>query len=247
MRLLYPWVIATLSNASTILQDSQSRITVSTEGLSQGPEDDLEQTSSKNSATAKLNKTYRNALIGPTAPLMTSPEDFNGTSTYELFKHGMKLRESTPELKSEGAFGAYGEDGKYGWISYEEMDEWSRLTGNGIVNLHLDGPILDKDGKEWRMIGIYSEHRIGWTITELAASRQNITLVPIYDTGDESFVRSILEQTQIKSLIVSSKNAKRIMDLILKKEAGALENVIIIGDIFDKLMPKRCAQGLKRI
>ena len=192
----------------------------------------------------RTNAILRNGRLPPSTPLFHEPCGFNGTSTYDLFVHGLKRHEGTKREK-RGSFGVYSED-KYGWLTYKKMDVLIRLLGNGLVNLKLHGPIQDSDNRDWRMVGIYSEHRIGWTITELAAARQNITLVPIYDTADASFVWSILMQTNLTTIIASIPNAMKLIDMHVSASGSSLKTVIIIGDISDKdsILAKYPASGL---
>ena len=196
------------------------------------------------SSNTKGIKLLRNSAVAPPAPLVDGPIGFDGTSTYQLFENGLKRHKKTKREK-RGSFGTIS-DGKYGWITYKEMDVLSRLLGNGIVNLSLQGPVRDSDNLEWRMVGIYAEHRIGWTMTELAAARQNVTLVPIYDTGDASFVWSILTQTKLTSVIASVGNAIKLIDMHLTARDSSLKNVVVIGEIEEKMkiLEKYPANGL---
>jgi long-chain acyl-CoA synthetase len=177
-------------------------------------------------------------------PLLDQPVGFFGTSTYELFINGLRRHEGTKRDK-RGSFGVYS-DGKYGWITYKEMDELSRLLGNGLINLHMHGPVHNDRGGDRRMVGIYSEHRLGWTITELGAARQNITLVPIYDSGDASFVWSILSQTNLTTIIASPQNAMKLVDMHIAAGGSSLKHVVVIGELEDKLLilSKYPANGL---
>ena len=199
-----------------------------------------------NSSKVTLNsKTLiRNGAPASFGPLLDQPIGFFGTSTYELFVNGLRRHKGT-KREERGSFGVYS-GGKYGWITYGEMDRLSRLLGNGLLNLHMHGPVLDEHGASRRMVGIYSEHRLGWTITELGAARQNITLVPIYDSGDASFVWSILSQTNLTTIIASPHNAIKLVDMHIAAGGSTLKNVVVIGELDDKLsiLSKYPANGL---
>lgn len=163
--------------------------------------------------------------------LVSEPPEFNGQSIYDLFAHGI-YRSGT----SGGSFGVY-YGGRYEWISYRDVDEQSRLFGNGLSNLQLYGPVDSVGGVRWRMLGIYSEHRLAWTLTELASARQNITLVPIYDTANPNFVSSILHQTRVETVVVSDKKAGDLLRLLQRQaseESLIVKVVILIGTSSDR-------------
>jgi long-chain acyl-CoA synthetase len=170
---------------------------------------------------------FRSSFLQAGAQLIQTPSGTEKT-TYQLFHHGIGLAD-----KNRGSFGVF-EDGKYKWLTYEEMSVHAFLVGAGLDNLQLAGPVIGHDGEPRRMIGLYSDHRIGWTMTELGAARQNITLVPIYGTANPDFVRSILEQTQITTVIASPENAKRLLTLYIKsKSVLNLQQIVLMGDVHD--------------
>lgn len=177
---------------------------------------------------------YRTSTIGIDGDFVTAPEGFTGTSTYELFKRGLSRTDVRgPKV---GSFGLKTEgDDKYMWLTYEDMDTQSRLFANGLVELGLVEPIDDTRGQTWRFLGIYSEHRFHWTVTELAASRQNITLIPIYDTSKPDFVVSIIEQTKLATIVVSMNRAISFLQLVRDGLVASVSTIILIGSEFDRL------------
>lgn len=168
---------------------------------------------------------YRSSVLSEPGPFIEAPANFTGTSTFELFLRGLTRNEVRGS--KAGSFGLL--DGKkYTWLTYEEMDTQSRLFSRGLFEMELVQPDL-------RMLGIYSEHRIGWTITELAASRQNITLVPIYDTSRPDFVLSILQQTRVRTVVASVERAESLMSLISNNAQTSVRTIVLIGDDFDRI------------
>jgi long-chain acyl-CoA synthetase len=166
---------------------------------------------------------YRSALLGPDGQLMNEPKNFNGHSTYDLFLAGM--RKSGKKQKSFGFF----EKGKYKWLTYKQMDWHVKALGMGIVRMGLHG-LVTIDGQDWRMLAIYSEHRLGWTMTELAAAYQNVTLVPLYETSNPDFVKSILKQTQVSTVVASTPNAAKLLRLFHESSAGLnLRTIVLLG------------------
>lgn len=171
---------------------------------------------------------FRNSILGRDGPLVDGPAGFSGPTTYHLFNAGLKRAE-----KARGSFGLFA-SGKYHWLTYHEMAAHSYLFGNGLINLGLVDPVVGRDGEARRMLGIYSEHRVGWTITELAAARQNITLVPIYNTANPDFVSSILDQTQITTVVASTQTAEKLMSLLLNKRTN-VNQIVLLGEVDDEI------------
>jgi long-chain acyl-CoA synthetase len=115
------------------------------------------------------------------------------------------------------------------------MNNHVQILSDGIVELGLHGPI-DIDGKDWRMVAMYSEHRLAWTMIELAAARQNITIAPLYDTSKPDFVQSILRQTQVTTVFASAPNAAKLMKIMKESPEGInLKQIVVIGDDADRI------------
>lgn len=167
---------------------------------------------------------YRSSILAAEATLIQGPVDIPISSTYDMFSRGI-----TVARKDRHGFGFLDHRSKYQWLSYQQMDLHVSLLGNGIDNTKLYGPV-DVDGQSWRMVGIYSEHRIGWTMVELAAARHNITLVPLYDTSNPEFVLSILRQTQLQTVFVSFGNAVKLFQIARDhQDTLDLRQIALIG------------------
>ena len=137
-------------------------------------------------------------------------------STYDLFKRGLQLS------PFDQAFGTINEKNSLDWLTYTDMEEQSSALGKALVDNGLVDPV-EKDGQEWMFVGLYAEHRVEWTLTELAVARQGITLVPIYDTGSVSFVDSILRQTGLTTIVTTREKFGRISQNLNK-----IKNVILL-------------------
>ena len=178
---------------------------------------------------APLPRTIYRASLNGDSDLVSQPDGFTGSGTYDLLVHGVEV--SPPK---RGGFGFF--DGrKYKWLTYKQMQAHVQLLSDGIVNLHLHGPI-EIDGSEWRMIALYSEHRIGWTMVEMAAARQNITIVPLYDTSKQDFVVTIMRQTQVSTVFTSPPNAGKLLQMMKDSVTGVnLKQIILMGTAEDKI------------
>ena len=164
--------------------------------------------------------------------LLLRPLGSDANNTFDLFWNG--LVESSEG--DQGSFGSYVKE-SFTWVTYADMALYSKMLGRGITIQGLHGPVRDHLGRDWRMIGVYAEPSVAWAQTELAAARQNITLIPIYDTANPEFVESILRQTRVTTVFASTPNAGKLMQIVQDKRPGIhLGNVILFGTPEDRVV-----------
>ena len=63
------------------------------------------------------------------------------------------------------------------------------------------------------MIGIYAKNREEWTITDLAAILAGYAVVTLYDTLGKEYMDYILNQTELKTIVLQPDKVKGILDL----------------------------------
>lgn len=63
------------------------------------------------------------------------------------------------------------------------------------------------------MLGIYSENREEYVITELACMGHSITVVPIFVNHYQQQVEEVIDQTMLKTLAVSTETLPTILKL----------------------------------
>lgn len=81
-----------------------------------------------------------------------------------------------------------------------------------------------------KMMGIFSENRLQWWMTELACCSDSVTIVPI--AVEQQFVNderisNILNETELQTLCVSKRTIGVILDLKSKDMIKHLKNLII--------------------
>lgn len=84
--------------------------------------------------------------------------------------------------------------------------------------------------EEDKFIAIFSETRLEWIVTQIAACSDSITIVPISiqkELLDEDRVCYILETTGVSSIFCSQKTVSIIIDLKKKGKVPTIKNVII--------------------
>ena len=139
------------------------------------------------------------------------------SSPYELFLRGKSKKRTRPVWESMS--------GEY---QFPAIHRNVKKLGDGLTKLKLHGPFSAGDGREWRMIGILSEISYESSLVELAASRQNITLVQIPDMAEKAIVDKVIRTTGIKTVVVSQRNLETLTSVILE-QSNSVENIVVIG------------------
>ena len=70
------------------------------------------------------------------------------------------------------------------------------------------------DGELFSLVGIFSENRPEFVITELACIRDSIAVVPIYSNAAPSMVQGVLQQTEIATVFVSGYTCETIISVL---------------------------------
>jgi long-chain acyl-CoA synthetase len=77
-------------------------------------------------------------------------------------------------------------------------------------------PKVQTDDGVFRFMALYAKNRSEWTESDLGAMITGITVVTLYDTLGKESMEYILDQTHIKTIVLSSDKIKNVVDL--KKE-----------------------------
>ncbi|MEA3391917.1 MAG: AMP-binding protein, partial [Candidatus Marinimicrobia bacterium] len=108
------------------------------------------------------------------------------------------------------------------WVSftYQDINETIPRIGFGFHALGL---------KQKDRVGILSENRPEWNMTDLACAHFNFTSVPVYHTCIPKQIEFILNHAEVKILIVSSKEqADKV--IAIKSALKTLKYMIILND-----------------
>lgn len=84
-----------------------------------------------------------------------------------------------------------------------------------------------------RFVALYAKNREEWVITDFGCILTGITVVTLYDTLGKESLEYILDQTYIKTVVLSADKIKNIVDL--KKEGKIPKTTHII--YFDEVKP----------
>jgi len=129
------------------------------------------------------------------------------------------LRTSKADPKG-AALGWRENEGPYRWLNYGELYQLVQEVGSGYVN-HCQ--LKPKD-----FVGLFSVNRKEWVISEHACYTQSLVPVPLYDTLGPDASRYIINQTEMRVLVVSKSNVKKIKEII--KECPTLKYIVQMDD-----------------
>ena len=128
-----------------------------------------------------------------------------------------------------------GSAGEFVWKTYNEIDEISRRFAASIRPICPRRPL---GGWTFAGCGVWSRNREELYVLDIACERQDITIVPLYDTlGEESVVFS-LDQTCVETVAISAEQVKTLIPILDKMTY--VKNVIY----FDDKAPEELVKGL---
>uniref|UniRef100_A0A8C7J936 Long-chain-fatty-acid--CoA ligase n=1 Tax=Oncorhynchus kisutch TaxID=8019 RepID=A0A8C7J936_ONCKI len=148
---------------------------------------------------------------------------------YEVFLRGMRVSIDRPCLGSRKP------NQPYKWLSYREVAEKAECIGSALLHR---GHSQTGD----KHIGIFSQNRPEWTISELACYTYSLVCVPLYDTLGLEAIEYIIDQAAISTVICDLVDKVRlILDCVSGKE-HTLKTIVVMED-FDKELVARGQQS----
>jgi len=85
----------------------------------------------------------------------------------------------------------------YSWITYQEVLDRTQALGSGLI----------KEGAKTcpeQFIGIFSQNRVEWKITEQACNSFSMAIVPLYDTLGPESIEHIVTLCELKIIVVDN-------------------------------------------
>lgn len=137
------------------------------------------------------------------------------TTVYELFMRGL-------EVSNNGNCIGYrtGKKTPYQFMRYTDVYRHSRYFGSALVRkLGL------KPGND-TFIGIYAKNCPEWFITLMASIEQSMVIAPLYDTLDANAASYIINQTEMKVVVVDSSD--KVQKLLSNKSCPSLQHIIVV-------------------
>uniref|UniRef100_A0A669AYT2 Long-chain-fatty-acid--CoA ligase n=1 Tax=Oreochromis niloticus TaxID=8128 RepID=A0A669AYT2_ORENI len=128
----------------------------------------------------------RSVLLTTDSPLTHIYDD--ATTLYEFFLRGARVSNNGP------CVGSRKPKQSYEWISYREVIEQAENLGSAFLH---KGNSKTADSH----IGIFSQNRPEWTISELACYTYSLVSVPLYDTLGAEAIGYIIDKASISTIV----------------------------------------------
>ena len=91
--------------------------------------------------------------------------------------------------------------------------------------------ISQKEGKEYRFMGIYSKNREEYTISEFAGHYLGCTILPIYDTLGIEGITYIIEETGLENIFTTEEGLAKLINLEDGKILRMIKTIILYDNI----------------
>ncbi|XP_024145518.1 long-chain-fatty-acid--CoA ligase 1a isoform X1 [Oryzias melastigma] len=144
---------------------------------------------------------------------------------YEVFQRGLRVSNNGPCLGSRKP------NQPYEWESYQEVMDRAENIGSALLHR---GHSNTGD----KFIGIFSQNRPEWTISELACYTYSLVVVPLYDTLGTESIGYILDRAAISTVICDvPEKARMILDSV--KGQGKTVKTIVLMEAFDSELEAR--------
>ncbi|KAM4604008.1 long-chain-fatty-acid--CoA ligase 1a isoform 1-T2 [Polymixia lowei] len=138
---------------------------------------------------------------------------------YEVFLRGLRVSNDGPCLGSRKP------NRPYEWQSYRQVADRAEHLGSALLHR---GHCKTGD----KFIGIFSQNRPEWTISELACYTYSLVAVPLYDTLGTEAIDYIIDKATISTVICDVPDkARLILDCVGGKEHTV--KTIVIMEAFD--------------
>uniref|UniRef100_A0A672ZS41 Arachidonate--CoA ligase n=1 Tax=Sphaeramia orbicularis TaxID=375764 RepID=A0A672ZS41_9TELE len=157
---------------------------------------------------------------------------------YEVFLRGLRV---SSEYNNGGpCLGSRKPNQPYEWQSYREVADRSQHVGSALLH---KGHAHTGD----KFIGIFSQNRPEWTISELACYTYSLVAVPLYDTLGTEAISYILDRATISTVICDvPEKARMILDCNNGK-VRMVKTIVLMEAFNDDLVTRGQEAGIEII
>jgi long-chain acyl-CoA synthetase len=92
-------------------------------------------------------------------------------------------------------------------------------------------PKRDTEDGQIRFMALYAKNREEWVVTDLACILSGVTVVTLYDTLGKDSLEYILDQTYIKTCVLSADKLKNIVELKKEGKLPLLTHVVYFDEV----------------
>ncbi|XP_029005125.1 long-chain-fatty-acid--CoA ligase 1a isoform X2 [Betta splendens] len=144
---------------------------------------------------------------------------------YQMFQRGLRISNDGPCLGSRKP------NQPYEWLSYREVSDRAEHIGSALLHR---GHSHTGD----KFIGIFSQNRPEWTISELACYTYSLVTVPLYDTLGTEAIAYILDKAAISTVICDAADKARLI-LGCVDGLGRTVKTIVLVEAFERDLVER--------
>ncbi|KAM3624334.1 uncharacterized protein V6R79_022146 [Siganus canaliculatus] len=138
---------------------------------------------------------------------------------YEVFRRGLRVSENGPCLGSRKP------NQPYEWQSYQEVIDRAEHIGSALLHR---GHSQTGD----KFIGIFSQNRPEWTISELACYTYSLVAVPLYDTLGAEAIGYIIDKASVATVICDVPDKARMILDCARGKNGSVKTIVLM-EAFD--------------
>ncbi|KAM9376917.1 long-chain-fatty-acid--CoA ligase 1-like [Pholidichthys leucotaenia] len=158
----------------------------------------------------------------------------DATTLYEFFLRGARVSNNGPCLGSRKP------KQPYEWISYSEVMERMENLGSAFL---YKGHSKTTDPN----IGIFSQNRPEWTITELACYTYSLVCVPLYDTLGTEAIEYIIDKASISTIVCDvTAKVNLVLDCI-KDTQHSVKTIVLMENPSAQLVERGRQAGINII
>ncbi|XP_061643760.1 long-chain-fatty-acid--CoA ligase 1-like isoform X1 [Phyllopteryx taeniolatus] len=172
---------------------------------------------------------YQSALLNGDSLLTHFYDD--AKTMYEFFLRGAQVSNNGPFLGSRKP------KGPYEWMSYQEVMERTENLGSAFLH---NGHSKATDPN----IGIFSQNRPEWTITELACYAYSLVSVPLYDTLGAEAINYIIDKASISTIVCDVADKVNLVLDCVKDKKYTVKTIVVMESPSEELVDRGKQAGI---
>ncbi|XP_042349021.1 long-chain-fatty-acid--CoA ligase 1-like [Plectropomus leopardus] len=150
---------------------------------------------------------------------------------YEFFLRGVRISDNGPCLGSRKP------KQPYEWMSYREVMERTENLGSAFLH---KGHSKTTDPH----IGIFSQNRPEWTISELACYTYSLVSVPLYDTLGTEAIQYIIDKASISTIVCDVVDKVNLVLNCVKDREHSVKTIVLMETPSDELVSRGQQAGI---
>ncbi|XP_076003849.1 long-chain-fatty-acid--CoA ligase 1-like isoform X2 [Genypterus blacodes] len=173
----------------------------------------------------------RPALIHSSKELLTHYYS-DALTIYEMFIRGLRVSKDGPCVGWRKA------NQPYEWQSYKQVVDRAESLGSALL---YKGHSNTGD----KFIGVFSQNRPEWTISELACHTYSLVVVPLYDTLGTEAISYVIEKASISTVICDVPEKAQLILQSIDSKTRSVKRIAIMEAFDDELVTQGQQSGVE--